>query len=157
MRHVSLAVLGCALLAGCSGLQRPTSQVGSAAITDASEQGARVVIPVVLRNPNDTPLPIRETRYTIGIAGHEPFEFTDKTVATMPAQGVQTLRLPAAFATFGDGAEALAGRSYTIRGSVVYQPPGEIRQLLTDSGFPLPSVGFSGSGELQSPAPSADQ
>lgn len=143
-----LLMVAGAALGGCSGLQSPRASVGEAIVTEATSEGARIEMPLVLQNPNRTPLPIRETQYTIEVDG-QTFEFADRSAATMPAQGVQTVQMPAAFAT---PAGSLDGRSYVVRGRVTYEPPGEVRKVLTDSGIPLPSVGFESSGVLAAPA-----
>lgn len=138
-------LLAMVLCVGCSSVQRPTARVEQVAVTEQTPQGLRVEFTVALENPGDTPLPIRETRYSIELGeSAKPFTFTDKTVATIPANGVQTLTFPAAFAD-GDA----SGRPYHLTGAVVYEPPGEFRRLLTESRIPLPFVEFSATGNLE--------
>lgn len=129
---------------GCAGVSKPSARVNQAVVAEQTAEGARLELVLVLDNPNDVPLPIRETRYRVEIDGvADGFEFTDKTAATMPAGDTQTLTLPSAFA--GD----LSDRAYQVSGAVVYETPGEFRRLLTDSGVPLPSVSFSARGNLE--------
>lgn len=144
MRKALLLVV--MLSAGCAGLQRPTAQVAGVSAAERTPHGVRVEFTVALENPNDTPLPIRETRYTVDLEQAGDFTFTDKTAATIPANGVQTLTLPAAFALPGE--DGAVGRGYRITGTAVYEPPGELRRLLTESHIPLPSADFSASGTL---------
>lgn len=144
MRNGLTALVFAAALAGGCAVQRPTAEVTGVRVGDATDEGSRVVVTVALHNRSDTPLPIRETRYTLQVDGEE-FAFTDVAPATIPASGTQTLRLPAAVRI---PASAIDGRTYEVSGQATYVPPGEIRDLLTDSGVPLPSVSFSGSGRL---------
>ncbi len=154
MRKTISLLLLITLAAGGCAVQRPSARVTGVEIAEATEEGSRLLVTVVLDNPRDEPLPIRRSRYELSVDG-ETFEFTDLAAATMPAQGSQTLRLPAAVRV---PAAAVGSRPYEVRGSVVYEPPGEIRDLLTDSGVPLPSVTFSQSGRLpHAPATAQEQ
>ena len=142
-----LALIG-VIAAGCAPVQRPQTLVGEARVTEASAEGAAVAVPVSLSNPRGVPLPIREARFTMRVdaADAAPFHVTQQLAATLPAEGGQTVTLRSAFAV-ADGA-SLEGAPYVIEGTIVYEPPGEIRRLLTDSGLPLPSVRFAGQGTL---------
>jgi hypothetical protein len=61
--------------------------------------------------------------------------------ATIPAHGSQRLTLP--FAVSGR-----PGDAYRVTGSITYRPPGEIRQLLTDIGIPLPWITINATGQV---------
>lgn len=124
----------------------PRAEVTSLAVTSVSEQGARVEAVVALENPNDLPLPLRVSDYTLSIDGVGQTTMVDLPPVTLPARGRQTFKLPIAVAT--DGA-ALDGQAYRFQGTVTYEPPGEIRRVLTDSGLPLPRTGFSSEGVFE--------
>jgi hypothetical protein len=145
---VAAAAVGCAAIGtGCGLTQRPEATVGQAVVTQRSDRGVRIEVPVSLTNRSDVPLPVAETRYTVTIdaPGARPFRFTARGVATMPVEGEQTVLLPAAFAV--DEVDVV-GVPYRVTGSIVYESPGEIRRVFTDTGWPLPSVSFSSSGTL---------
>jgi len=127
------------------GILRPTAQVRSVAIDQSTDQGATVRIHVELTNTNDVSLPVSEAPYRLAVGEHV-FEFTAVPPVTMPAGGSQMFSLTAAFPASG---ESLRGREYDLSGRGVYEPPGEIRKILTDSNIPLPSVGFSDRGVLE--------
>ncbi len=127
------------------GISRPTAEVRSVAIDQITDEGATVRLHVELTNPNDVALPVSETRYRLSVGEHV-FEFTALPPVTMPAGGSQMFSLTAAFAAPG---ESLRGQEYDLSGWVVYEPPGEIRKILTDSNIPLPSIGFSDRGVLE--------
>ena len=101
-------------------------------------------VTVELQNPNNVPLPLRRAQYTVEVAGAEPFSFRDQPARTLPASGRQTVELAAVFP--GDA----TGATCHVSGWITYEPPGEIRKLLTESGIPLPNADFS-STEKSSP------
>ena len=146
MKTVLFATLLTAnLLGGCT-VHRPVAYVRSVALTDQTAEGGRVVVTVELDNQGETPLPLTEASYTVAVDGYGSFRFTEVQAATMAANATQRVSLAAAFATDAAG---LAGRSYHAFGRLFYEPPGEIRRILTDAGIPLPSVGFAASGRLE--------
>lgn len=136
---VALGVLpGCALA--------PSAEVQSGLPRDRQASGAVADITVELSNPNDEPLPMREVQYSVEVVGQPGLSFSGKRAAeaTIPANGVHKLTLPAAFPTGVD----LAGAEYTISGSVSYLPPGQIAAVLYDYRVSRPSVGFRGRGKF---------
>ena len=148
LQRVSILVLAAMLMAmfvGCNSAA-PTVDVTHVRIIDQTEQGGRVMLQVELINPNNYPLPMPTANYTVTIDGAGTFEFDGVVpLAVMPWQGTQTLDFPAAFSTRAP----LVGRSYTAKGSIRYNPPGELRAFLTESGFPLPHIGFNTSGVVE--------
>lgn len=135
-----------ALLGGCStNLRQVTARVDAVSIDEQTEQGVRLLVTIVTENPNNVQLPIVRAKYKIELAGAEPFEFTDLPKATLPGNGTQTITLPAAFSLQGGDA---SGRQLEINGHLIYEPPGEIRKLLTEYGVPLPSAEFKTKGTL---------
>lgn len=146
MIRVGLLVTLGSVLIGCSSLERPSAKVVDVKLTGQTNEGARVQCSVYLRNPNDTPLPLTETQYTIFISDIGSFEFTDVLAATLPPRGHQTIKLAASFVTDG---QDLAGRTCHTSGRVYYSPPGEIRKNLTDAKYPLPWASFSSSVQIE--------
>ena len=146
-RMVMTMICMAAVLGGCSAnLRQVTARVDSVRIDDRTDQGVRVLVTVVAENPNDIPLPIVKAKYEVRVTGADAFAFTDLPKATLPAHGTQTITLPAAFAF--DGGNAV-GASYRVDGQLTYEPPGEIRQLLTEYNVPLPSASFKDDGALR--------
>jgi hypothetical protein len=142
-------VLAVAALTGCQGmglfLNNPKAKVSQVDLVEQSDEGGRVVATVTVTNPNEIVLPLAQAHYTVRVAGAEPFRFTTMPARAMPADGSQTVELPAAFARKGD---PLAGRKYTVDGYVTYRPPGEVEAVLFGSGWPLPRCGFRREGTL---------
>jgi hypothetical protein len=161
-RMVIAIVCVTALLGGCSAnLRQVSTRVDSVRVDELTDQGVRVLVTLVAENPNNIPLPIVKAKYKVtlagisgGVSGGKPggrsggwgeFTFTDLPKATLPAHGTQTITLPAAFALNGGNA---AGVSYKVAGQLTYEPPGEIRKLLTEYNVPLPSASFKDEGRL---------
>lgn len=152
---VSVLTGGCATTAG---IAEPRANVIEVSLVDQTAQGARVEVVIELLNPNAAPLPLLKADYSVRVAGVEPFVSSAQPNRTLPGRtaargpdpaptpGRQLLRLAAAFATQG---QELRGASFQVSGTVTYEPPGEIRKMLTDSGVPLPAVPFTASGVLE--------
>ena len=143
-----VALVGlCFVLPGCSNvgvIHQPDIKLESVKVTQTSPEGSRVECTVILENPNEVPLPLVYASYQIMVDGLS-FELADKTNRTLPAKGSQTVVLPAAFASTSD----LHAKAFTFNTTVRYQPPGQFRKLLTESGIPLPSTSLSSQGQLQ--------
>jgi LEA14-like dessication related protein len=149
-RMVIAIVCVTALLGGCSAnLRQVSTRVDSVRVDELTDQGVRVLVTLVAENPNNIPLPIVKAKYKVTLAGISggggEFTFTDLPKATLPAHGTQTITLPAAFALNGGNA---VGVSYKVAGQLTYEPPGEIRKLLTEYNVPLPSASFKDEGRL---------
>lgn len=148
-----LSVLAVTLWCGCSirmpqyhHVTTPSAQVQSVAVTQVSEEGARIEVTVELHNPNSLALPLRVNRYTLRISDVGQVSLTDLPPVTIPANGSRRIVVPASIVTDG---HPLQGRTYALEGSVTYEPPGEVRRVMTESGIPLPSAEFRGEGTLQ--------
>lgn len=134
----------------------PTASAATVSIVEQTGEGARLLVSLELTNPNAIALPLHKAVYTVTVAGVAAgaggaggaggaVTMEDVTSLTLPANGTQKLKYPLAIVTDGQG---LAGASYTVSGTVEYEPPGEVRKLLTESGVSLPKIRFSGAGEL---------
>jgi len=153
---VCVMTVAAALLLGCTVLppapvpdfrrvESPTAEVTGIAVTDRSNDGARVEVMVLVTNDNDFPLPLTASRYRVTVAGVGDFAFDDHPHVTLPANSSQPVTLPAAFAMSPDA----GGGAVQVAGTFTYEPPGQFRKAMTDSGIPLPKVGFDGSGRLE--------
>lgn len=143
-----LAVVGCGSLLGCgaiSGVKDPKAEVTGLALQQQTEYGARMDLLVTLTNPNKVPLPVERASYWVQVEGLGQYSFTDVPHRTIPAGGSQVVRLPVAV----PGNASLAGKQASAGGTFTYNPPGEVRKLLTDSRVPLPSFSFDGRSEVR--------
>jgi LEA14-like dessication related protein len=121
----------------------PTAQVVEVKILETSPQAVRVAVTVEMTNRDEVPLPLTIADYYVDLPGTKTYRSSQRPLATIPANGTQQFQLTAAVPTAGE-----APATYRVGGTIEYEPPGEIRMLLTESGVPLPRVGFQGTGEL---------
>ncbi len=136
---------GCKAIASLTSIKNPTAKVTAVELAEQSAQGAVVRVTVQIENTNGVALPIITNQYTFVVAGMKPFVFLDKPKRTLPGRRMQTLELVAAFDT---GGKDVTGAAYRVSGKLEYQPPGQIRRIMTDSGIPLPSVSYAASGKI---------
>ena len=152
IRTVVVVIAAVLCLSGCNILPKPgpkitppAARVGAVKLLNQTHEGAVVMVSVELENPNRTALPLLNNRYTLTVGGLS-FNYTDQPLRTLPSKGVQTLDLKAALST---GGRDLRGAAFRVTGRVDYEPPSQIRRLLTESGVPLPNVAYAGYGVLE--------
>lgn len=150
MRRVAaIILLAGAAISGCRVVEKarmervdpPVVTVTDARVVEQTAEGARIDFTLELSNPNAVALPLIASRYQVSASG-SAVSLSHPPNRTLPAGGRQTLILSAALPG------SLRGAEYNFSGSITYKPPGEIRQLLTESYVPLPSVGFTHQGTL---------
>ena len=127
---------------------QPRAQVKAVRLIEQTNEGARVEVVVTLKNANDVPLPLVASACSMSVAGRSPYRSATDPNAVLPAASTQEIVIPLAFAT-PEPESAVTDAAYSISGSVTYEPPGQMRKLLTESGVPLPQVLFSGTGRIQ--------
>ncbi|MEX0744403.1 MAG: LEA type 2 family protein [Phycisphaeraceae bacterium] len=132
-----LGLLAC--VGGCQTVAAPEAEVQSVAVTQQTDDGARVEVLLSVHNPNDFALPVRSAGYTVRLAETSRFAFTDEPAVTLPPNASQVLVLAAGFAADDAIADAAGVR---VTGHLRYQPPGDLRELLTEYHFPLPHIRF---------------
>jgi len=124
---------------------KPDTRVLAVDVVEQTDAGFRVVATVELTNENRVALPLVETRYEITVGQAGTLSLVQPAGRTLPAHGKQTLTLPASFAWNGP---APAGAPWTVKGRVSYRPPGELRQVMTETNIPLPWADFQEQGQL---------
>lgn len=136
------------LLGACSAYKAPRFTVIDAAATERTAEGVAMLFTLDAVNENDVGLPLRDVRYTVEIDGRKVFSGTRSGEATLRRLGIQKVTLPAVV-RLGAESPPMAGLSrYRISGQVTYVTPGQIAEILFDTGVRVPTVGFSGSGEI---------
>ncbi|MFW5682489.1 MAG: hypothetical protein ACOC1G_05730 [Phycisphaeraceae bacterium] len=144
MRYCLLMTLCLAVVSGCGTAGSPHGRVLDAALVEETPDGSRIEFVVELENPREEHYPLVEARYSLEVIGAGTFWFTEYPIQALPGNGTQRLLLAGALP-----ATDLAGRQWRVNGAVSYKPGGELRQVLTDSGIPLPVVNFDGRGKLE--------
>ncbi len=122
--------------AGC-GYQSPVVSVGAATAGERTAAHTLVNITIEATNPNTIALPLRRLDYTVA-AGGAAFSGVRSPEATLPPGGTRTISFPAVLP-----AGAPAG-PYTVSGTLLYTTPGQIAEILFDTGVSRPTVSFGG-------------
>ena len=144
LRLASICVLAVLLTTGCVGIDRPGVEVTAVRLDQVSEGGGRVLVDLLVTNPNDEELPMPTVSYRVDVVGAGSFEFTDRPIAALPKDGQTTLTLASGIKGVG-----LRGKTVRVDGALVFEPQGEIRRVLFDNGVPLPRTRFSSEGVLE--------
>ena len=142
----TLILLLICLTAGCGLTPDPDIEVASVELLDTSPEGARLRIVLAVTNTINEPVELESMSYRLKIDQVDPFEVEDQPSATLPSGGTQRLDLYAAVPTAAGN--DLIGRDYRVSGTLTYDPPGDLRVVLTETGVPLPWVGFAGRGAV---------
>lgn len=142
-----LLVLVTLNLLGCISAHPPTVEVVGAEVTETGPDASRVEVLLMLSNPNDISLPLKQVSYQVSVEGAEPYAYVDLPARVLPPNGVQSVRLPAVV-TESEG-ESLSGASWRVSGTVTYVPENQLRAFLTETGVPLPLALFSARGVLE--------
>jgi hypothetical protein len=114
---------------------------------------------LVMENPNEQPLALHEFNYTLAVDGTVAYRGRWAASATLPAFGTRLLSIPAVVRYDQVGRAAASGTSkprYDLAGHVLYLVPGEIAEILFDTGVRKPKASFAAQGVLDL-TPAADR
>lgn len=147
MNRAGVLALGawCCWVAGCSGITDPTLRVVDAQVVERTDEAVVVHFIVEGENKNAEEIPLLRAEYAVSFDGREVFRATRSPEATLRRSGVQRFTLPASVPTSAMGASTARWR---LSGSVSYVIPEQIAETLLDIGFPNPTAGVQGEGEL---------
>lgn len=147
---VAVAGLG---LGGCFSQPAPALRVVDARLGESTDAGFVVEVFVEGENRGPDELPLRGVEYTVSIGGRQVFRGLRSAGATLPGDGTQMIRLPAAVPA-GEWAGPLPapGTPVEIAGQVTYISPGVFSRILFDADVLRPNVGFRGEAPLAAPA-----
>ena len=143
-----LSLLG---LIGCAGMRSPGVAVDRVKPGVATEDALALDIVMELRNPNSAAVELHEFRYTVSINGTTVYTGRRSGGANLSPKSTRQLRIPAVvnFVSMGWTRERLPARcNYSLHGTVVYNAPSALAQILFDTGVRRPKVPFSSRGEL---------
>lgn len=125
-------------LSGCFA-QRPPIEIVRVEVIDESPAGTALLTTLAVKNPWDEPIAIGPIEWTLKV-GDQNFTDTDAPPVSLPADGVQIVKLRSALPVPPPTGDC------TIKGKLTYTPPGDFRIILTETGFPLPKADFHFSG-----------
>ena len=154
--HLRLAlVFGTSLLilflGGCSSYRPPSIQLMGVTIAEESDEAITLSFELELQNPNTEPIELREFRYEVSLNGQVVYSGRRAAGTTLHSRSVQHLNLP------GVARYELLGWTrqtrprivdYQLSGTLLYLTPGELAEILLDTGVRRPTVNFSQVGQL---------
>ena len=117
-------------------------------MTGQTPDGASLAAVVEVTNPNSVELPLVDLSVRFRVDGMGTFSSADQPTVALPPQGSQRMRFTAALPTGGTDP---SGRAFSFSATMTYQPPGELRQIFSESGVPRPFVIASADGTLGEP------
>jgi hypothetical protein len=148
-RRLALSVLTIPLsLAGGCFYAPPTFEVVDVRLTERSGEAYVLVFTLEGTNTNLEPLPLEEVRYSLSLNGTRVFSGRRTPQATLPPEGAQRVELPASV-RLAKGPAPEGEADYRLAGSMTYQIPGSIAEILFDTSIRRPSVGFGESGSMR--------
>ncbi len=90
-----LAVLPALLTAGCSSIPRRLAPIQpellSVSLVEASFEGQRFQVELMLSNPNAVEIPVRQIEFDVRLAGEGLLQGVSYVPVTLPAQGRETV------------------------------------------------------------------
>ncbi len=141
-------VLAATWLGGCSSYSAPTLRVEKVEIGERSPDGLVLKFAIEADNRNDIELPLREVHYALKLDGREVFRGVRSPEASLRRLGTQRIVFPAVV-PLKAGEEVPSGLvTFEIEGSLAYTTPGQIAEILFDTGLKRPSVSFRDGGQI---------
>ncbi len=141
---------------GCSIRRPPLIALTGVTVAESTAEATALRFHLELVNPNPEPLRLREFRYTLLIDGTPVYRGRRAAEATLSAGGTRQLAIPAVLASTAIGTAA-GGQPvelrYTLIGSLEYLSPGELAEILFDTGVRRTRVSFQESGSIRLSAP----
>jgi hypothetical protein len=151
-RRAAAALLALGLAGGCSSYRDPAIVVSETRLIETTDEAAAVGFALDLRNPNDEPLKLLQFEYDLLVNGVSAYSGIRSAQATLAANGARRLEVPAVIRFDDvDAAAPPATLHYRLRGTLQYVTPGEIAQVLFDTGVRKPRAGFTAEGDLALP------
>ena len=146
----ALAVL--LLLAGCSSYREPTIDVQSAMVLDRTDEAILLGFEIELANPNEEPMDLLNFDYQLHVDGRRVFQGRRAALVSLNRGTSRIVRLPAVVpfdkARWTDG-QLPGSFRYYLGGTLHYVAPGEIAEILLDTGLKRPRALFAARGDVE--------
>ena len=149
-------LLGLSAIPACTVYRDPMVSVVDAAVTETGDGLLGLSFVLVLENPNQQPLVLHEFSYTLAVEGAPAYRGRWAASATLGANGTRRLTIPAIvrYDQFGwTAASAPSQATYDLVGHVLYLAPGDIAEILFDTGVRRPKAAFAAHGVVSLTAP----
>ncbi|MBB6443228.1 LEA type 2 family protein [Phycisphaera mikurensis] len=129
-------------------VERPTIELVDLAVTRRTPEGVAFAATVEMSNPNAVELPLSGIGMTLSVKGLGSFDAPSPPSVSLPPRGSKRMVLRGALPAPVPADATLDGRAYRCAVAATYVPPGELREIGTESGFPLPVTRTSVRGTL---------
>lgn len=129
-------------------VERPGIELVDLAVTRRTPEGVAFAATVEMANANDVELPLDRMQLRLRVDGLGAFDAPSPPRVSLPPRGVRRVVLRAALPAPTPADAPLGGRAYRCTVSATYVPPGEVREIGTESGLPLPVTRTSVRGTL---------
>lgn len=116
----------------------PTAEVIGVTVVDATDRATALEAAIRLSNENDVELPIESVRVRFVGPDGERFVSNAPPTVSIPPSGSQVLRVRGVLT---GRVATMAGEDVAVDVSLRWVPPGEVRAIMTESGFRLPAAG----------------
>ncbi len=145
-----LPVLLLAFLAGgCDSTKAPSISLVSARVVEQRPEASLVELTLELTNANPDPVPLVEFRYSAELDGKRVLESRRAAQATLRRLGTQSLVLPVVIPANRAGGSLTGVHSLVVSGKLSYIAPGQLGEVLFDTGVRVPKVSFTESVNVE--------
>ncbi len=144
-----ILLLALSAIPACTVYRDPVVSVVDAAVTETGEGLVGLGFILVLENPNEQPLALHEFSYTLAMDGAPTYRGRWAASATLPANGTRQLTIPAIvrYDQLGwTASSAPSQATYDQVGHDLYLAPGDIAEILFDTGVRRPKASFAAHG-----------
>lgn len=142
-------LLALSAIPACTVYRDPVVSVVDAVVTETGDGLVGLGFTLVLENPNPQPLALHEFSYTLAMDGAPAYHGRWAASATLPANGTRQLTIPAIvrYDQLGwTASSAPSQATYDLIGHVFYLAPGDIAEILFDTGVRRPKAAFAAHG-----------
>lgn len=137
------------LAAGCDSTKAPSISLISARVVEQRPEASLVELTLELTNANPDPVPLVEFRYTADLDGKRVLHSRRAAQATLRRLGTQSLVLPVVIPTNLSGGSLAGVHALVVSGKLSYIAPGQLGEVLFDTGVRVPKVSFTESVKVE--------
>ncbi|MCC6907963.1 MAG: hypothetical protein IT430_08500 [Phycisphaerales bacterium] len=131
------------LAAGCDTTKAPRIDLVSARVVEQRPEASLVELTLELTNDNPDPVPLVEFNYSASLDGHRLIETRRAAQATLRRLGTQSIVLPVVIPAGAAGGPLAGVHALVVSGKLSYIAPGQLGEVLFDTGVRVPTVSFT--------------
>ena len=132
-------------------VEEPGVELVDLVVTRRTAQGVAFAAAVEVDNPNPVEIPLAGVWLSLRVEGLGVFEAPSPPRVSLPPAGVRRFTLRGALPAPTPSDAPVGGRTYRCEVTLRYVPPGEVREIATESGLPLPVARTAVRGTLGAP------